>query len=410
MNGNRIKNALAVGLALVAGGLFAQAPVTISYMNFSGAGDMSPNLTKMKEAFEKRNPGIKVNIETFAYADYFTQLQTRAAAGKLSDAFELNYENFVAYAKRGALLDLASVGADTKGLAPKAVEAFAYAGKQYGLPESFSTVLLFYNQALFDRAKVGYPNSDWTWKDVQAAAEKIRALDKTIYGIYQPVQFWEFYKLVKQNGGSLVSADNKKFTVNSPANVATLTNIVERYTKSNVSPTSAQMGGVGDWDLFKSGRLGMIVTGIWAFNEFIRDCDFPWDVAVEPGNTARATHFFSNGIVVSKTAKNAKAAAAWAQFMASSNEAANIRLDASWELPAVTSPEIMAKYTKAPVPASRWAVYESLNYLVTPVVIDQNQEMVDILNQQLTAAKEGTKTPAQALSDAQKDLASKIKL
>jgi ABC-type glycerol-3-phosphate transport system substrate-binding protein len=36
--------------------------------------------------------------------------------------------------------------------------------------------------------------------------------------------------------------------------------------------------------------------------------------------------------------------------------------------------------------------------------------MVDILNQQLTAAKEGTKTPAQALSDAQKDLASKIKL
>lgn len=410
MSGNRIKNALAVGLALVAGGLFAQTPTTISYLNFSGAGDMSPNLTKMKVAFEKKNPGIKVNIETFAYADYFTQLQTRAAAGKLSDAFELNYENFVAYAKRGTLLDLATVQADTKGLAPKAVEAFSYGGKQYGLPESFSTVLLFFNKELFDKAKVEYPTSDWTWKDVQSAAEKIRALDKNTYGIFQPVQFWEFYKLVRQNGGSLVSADGKKFTVNSAANLATLTNIVDRYNKSNVSPTSAQLGGVGDWDLFKSGRLGMIVTGIWAFNEFIRDCEFDWDVAVEPGNTDKATHFFANGIVVNKATKSGKAAAAWAQFMASSSEAANIRLDASWELPAVTSPEIVAKYTKAPVPASRWAVYQSLESLVTPVVIEQNQEMVDILNQHLTAAKDGKKTPAQALNDAQKELEAKIKL
>jgi len=47
---------------------------------------------------------------------------------------------------------------------------------------------------------------------------------------------------------------------------------------------------------------------------------------------------------------------------------------------------------------------------VTPVVIEQSQEMVDILNQQLAAAKDGVKTPAQALNDAQKDLSSKIKL
>jgi multiple sugar transport system substrate-binding protein len=405
-----MKKVLAIGLALVASGLFAQTPTTVNYVNFSGSGDMSPNLTKMKDAFEAKNPGIKVNIQTYAFADYFTKLQALAAGGLLPDVFELNYENFVAYAQRGSLLDLGTTQADTKGLAPKAVAAFSYAGKQYGLPESFSTVLLFYNKALFDKAKVAYPTATWTWKDVQAAAEKIRALDKKTYGIFQPVQFWEFYKLVKQNGGSLLSADGKKFTVNTPENLATLSNIVDRYTKSNVSPTTIQMGGVGDWDLFKSGRLGMIVTGIWAFNEFTKDCSFPWDVAVEPGNTAKATHFFANGLVVSKDSKNAKAAVAWAQFMASSPEAANIRLDAAWELPAVTTPEIVAKYSKTTPPANRAAVFQSLDYLVTPVVIEQSQEMIDILNKHLGAAKEGGKSPAQALADAQKELDSKIKL
>jgi multiple sugar transport system substrate-binding protein len=409
MNGNRIKKALAVGLALVAGGLFAQT-TTVRYLNFSSSGEQVGTLKAMKSVFEAKNPSIKVNIETIAYNDYFTQLQTRAAANTLPDAFELNFENFVAYAKRGTLLDLATVGASTKSLAPKAVEAFSYGGKQFGLPESFSTVLLFFNKDLFDKAGVSYPTDKWTWKDVQAAAAKIRALDKNTYGIFQDIQFWEFYKTVRQNGGSILSADGKKITVNSAANVATLTNLAERFTKSNVSPTSAQMGGVGDWDLFKSGRLGMLVTGIWAFNDFIKDCAFPWDVAIEPGNTTKATHFFANGVVVSKATKNGKAAAAWAQFLASSPEAANLRLDASWELPAVSSPEVVARYTAAPAPANRAAVFQSLASLVTPPVIEQAQEMIDILNQNLKAAKDGVKTPQQALDDAQKELEARIKL
>ena len=36
-----------------------------------------------------------------------------------------------------------------------------------------------------------------------AAAEKIRALGDNIFGYYHPISFNEFYKTVKQNGGSL---------------------------------------------------------------------------------------------------------------------------------------------------------------------------------------------------------------
>ena len=33
--------------------------------------------------------------------------------------------------------------------------------------------------------------------------------------------------------------------------------------------------------MFMSGRLGMIPTGIWAFNTFTENCDFEWDIVEE---------------------------------------------------------------------------------------------------------------------------------
>jgi multiple sugar transport system substrate-binding protein len=45
-----------------------------------------------------------------------------------------------------------------------------------------------------------------------------------------------------------------------------------------------------------------------------------------------------------------------------------------------------------------------------PPVVEQASEMTDIVNRNLQAAREGTKTPAQALKDAQAELDSKIKL
>lgn len=63
---------------------------------------------------------------------------------------------------------------------------------------------------------------------------------------------------------------------------------------------------MGDWDLFQSGRLGMIPTGIWAFSTFTEGCDFAWDICVEPGGTQKATHFFSNALVVNEKSEKKK--------------------------------------------------------------------------------------------------------
>jgi multiple sugar transport system substrate-binding protein len=192
--------------------------------------------------------------------------------------------------------------------------------------------------------------------------------------------------------------------------VETLQHLADRITKTNVMPTDAQMSGMGDWDLFKGGRLGMILTGVWAFPDFIKNVTFNWDIAMEPGNVKKATHFFSNGLVINKDSKVADAAFEWVKFMSSSKEAAKIRVDAGWELPAVTYPDVLDAYLKITPPANRQAVFDSLNYLVTPPVIEQFAEMADIMGLHLKAAAQGAKTPAKALEDAQKELELKIKL
>lgn len=388
----------------------ADEAVTIRLDQFSGSGASEEALKKMIAKFNEQYPNVKVELQSFGYDDYFTQLQSKIVGGSAADVFELNFENFVAYASEDVLLDIGDLIGDPSGFNQTALEAFQYDGKQFGIPNSFSNVVLIYNKDLFDKAGVSYPTDDWTWTDMLEAAKKIRALSADTYGLYRPLSFHEFYKGVKQNGGSLLSEDGKNFTVNLPQNVETLEIMSDWVTGSNVMPSDAQMGGMGDWDLFKSGRLGMIVTGIWAFSDFTDNCDFAWDVAVEPGNTAKATHFFSNAYVVNKETANPGAAAALAAFLAGSKEAAQIRVDASWELPPVTYQDVLDSYLKVTPPENREAVFKSLDYLVTPPVVKQQSEMQEIISKHLNNAVSGNVSAKDALDACQAELEQKIKL
>ena len=126
---------------------FAQATV-VKYMTFSAAPDYLDELDATIAAFEAAHPDIDVQYETASFNDYFTKLQTVIAAGQAPDAFELNYENFVAFANKGALADLSPIIAADSGFStsiynPTALAAFSQDGKQYGLVESFSNVVTF---------------------------------------------------------------------------------------------------------------------------------------------------------------------------------------------------------------------------------------------------------------------------
>lgn len=386
----------------------AEKTAEITYANFNASGGNEETLQKMYDAFHEEYPNITVNIETIGYDDYFTQMQTRVAGGTAPDCYELNIENFAAYANKGVLAEL--TGIDTSGYNTTALNAFSVDGKQYGVPGNFSNVVLIYNKDLFDKAGIAYPTDDWTWDDAMEACEKISALGDDIYGIYQPITFNEFFKVAAQYGGGVLNEDKTEFTINSEENLKAATMMISKVTETNVQPTEAQMGGMGDWDLFESGRLGMIPTGIWAFNTFADACDFNWDICVEPGGTQKATHFFSNALVVNADSDKKEAAATWINWLASSDTAAQMRIDAGWDLPAINNEDVLSGYLKLTPPENRQAVFDSLNYLTVAPIIEDYSLMSDIITNKLSLAASGEITVKEALDQAQEECTAQIKL
>jgi len=373
------------------------AATTIRYLNFSANDGNEDNLAKIVSAFEAANDGITVEVETMPYADYFTALQTAVAGGTVADTFELNYENFVTYAENGSLAPLTDI--DTSVFQSSLVDALNRDGTQYGVPTSFSNVVLFYNKDLFDAAGVAVPTADWTWADEEAAASQLTDAAAGVWGDYQPISYNEFYKALAQAGGEFFNADTTEATFDSPEGITAANWLVQK--SGTTMPTEADGAGTPDFDsnLFATGRLAMWHTGIWMFGA-MTDVPFDWDIVVEPGDTTKASAMFSNSAVVSASSDNTEAAQKWIQFLSSSDVAVQTRLDASWELPPVADEAEFAAYTEQTPPANRKAVLDSLKAVVLPPVIERQQEMQDIVTEELTSAAAGRKSVEDVLSSA----------
>lgn len=402
-----VRKILIVGLILMLSvslsTAFGQDSTTIRYFTFSAAPDHVEDLNTIVQAFQAENPGITVEVETAPFSDYFTLLQADIVGGAAPDVFELNYESFGAFAANGTLLDMSDLISADAPYYPRALEAFQYQGAQLALPESFSTVLLFYNQDLFDQAGIDYPTADWTWDDAMTAAKAIRALGSDTWGIFSPIQFWEFYKKAAQNGEcKFFNDDVTESTVNSPACVQTLETMLS-FLNEDVMPSTEELSGVANEDLFASGKLGMDVIGIWQFAAF-SDLSFTWNVQIEPAMNQHAHHFFANGIAVSASTQNAEAAAKWAEFLTSSETAANVRVEKGWELPALDKPEYVEGYLTQTPPANRQAVFDALESAIVPPVIERQNEFQDIVNAALSQAADGTLTAQEALDQAKTEI------
>lgn len=412
---SKLRTTLAVLAAgtLVAGGALmpAQAapkPVTITYFTFTAVPDHLDTLKAQIAAFEKANPGIKVKVQSAAYADYFTKLKTQVAGGNAPDVFDLNYENFVTYAKAGTLLNLNAQAKADKAFKKsvyfgKAYDVFNLAKKQYGLPASYSTTVLFYNKDLFKAAGVAVPNGKWDWSDEESAAEALKAkLPAGTYADYQGAQFWEFYKSLGQAGGKFFDPKTGKAAFNKLPGVTALNWLIGK-TQKGYMPTAAQMSGVNDEALFKAGKLAMWHSGIWEFNA-MSSTSFQWDIVNEPQGAVPGNFFFSNAVVASAKSKNAVAAWKWMKFFTSDPKAVKLRVAAAWEVPATSAKAPLAAYLNQSPPSNRQAVLDALKYPIVPPVIQQQQQLQDTLNSWIEKAVNGSVSVTQALNGAANDV------
>jgi len=399
--------ALGIVVALVMGLVpmtsFAQDTVTIRYFNFTSSPDHLDDLAEIVAAFEAEHPNIKIETSDAPYGDYPTVLQADFAGGDPPDVFELEYQTFVNYAANDVLLDLTEYLDPATPYYPRALEVFKYDGKQLALPETFSTVVLFYNKDLFDQAGIDYPTDDWTMEDARQAGLAITALGDNIWGIKAPITFWEFYKRAAQNDCQFFNEDKTESTINAPECVETVEVMVGMLDDDVMADDVEQAAEVSgdDKDFFLTGRVGMLVSGIRMFPLF-EPAEFEWDIVVDLGMAHKGSAFFSNGIAIAKSTEHPEEAAAWAQFLTASEIAARVRIENSWELPALDKPEYFQAYLEQTPPANRQAVFDSLNAVAPLPVIERQTEMQDVIDDLLVAVMAG-ELDAQSALDIAKD-------
>lgn len=296
--------------------------VTISYAVWDS--NQAKLIQQLADAFETET-GIHVDIQVNGWSDYWTALEAAATGGSLPDTFWMHSNNIYYYASNGQLLDLtedinSSSDIKLENYPAGLNQIYNLEGRQYAIPKDYDTIGLWYNKTMFDAAGVAYPNGDWTWEDLKAAAEKLTKKDGSQYGILAPLHNQEgYYNFVYQNGGTIVTAD-KKSGYDDPKTIDAIKYYFD-FVRNGLSPVIT--GDAERAEAFQNGLTAMAFFGSWnlsgfAANEYIaKNCD----VAVLPKSNSggQASIFNGLGNCIAATTEHPEEAWKWIEYL--SNEA-----------------------------------------------------------------------------------------
>jgi multiple sugar transport system substrate-binding protein len=247
------------------------APVTIT-MWHGQSDDAAKAIASLADQYMKLHPNVTVKVEPGASTT--DDLKQKIAAGFVAGDYpDISY----AYgswagvlAQSGKVLDVTSQVQDPavgwNDFPAAARETATVDGKVFAIPAVVGNLAVIYNKDLFDAAGVAYPTPDWTWDDFRTIAKKLTNPDKKIYGTAYSVAgnedtTWHMWPLLWQNGGSILSADQKSAAFNSDAGVKAL----EYLRALAVDDKSMYLDQTGEkyGALFLDGRIGMQISGPW---------------------------------------------------------------------------------------------------------------------------------------------------
>ncbi|MEE2896716.1 MAG: extracellular solute-binding protein [Planctomycetota bacterium] len=284
--------------------------VELVLMHWSGGGGQQEDeiVEASIRAFESRHPTIRVKrINPGDSGQYFTKLQTMMAAGEPPDLFYMDFGRMAPFAEAGQLQPLdelfegeVAAGADDAltldAFFEPAVDAFRLAdgrmgeGPLYGVPKDFTTVGIYWNRDLFDRAGATHPTDDWTWDDFVDAARRIDALEGVTGA---ELVTWPFVLrgYLWTRGASIVGPDGAFDTlaIGDEPTRAALRDLRDWRFGDDGFLARAEAEGIDPGSLFLSGRIGMVGPfGRWVVPSYRSIEDFEWDFAPLPRGEARA--------------------------------------------------------------------------------------------------------------------------
>ena len=297
------------------------------------------------EGFNEKYPNVTVEVTKSPFKDFFTRLQTQASGGNLPDAFMMNGPNFQLYASHGILASFegaAESGELDFANYPEAMEElYTYEDVPYGVPTSYDSIGLWYNEELFEKAGVEVPTDEWTWEDLHETSRAIsEALkDEGIYGFAGGAYNQElFYNLIFQAGGAVLNEDATEAQYSSPGSRKAL-QLLRDMVEDGSSPSIRTTADTSPDELFKSGKAAMVYGGSFRVAGYVDSAVGDVIQVVRlPKGEQRGVVLHGGAVVVNAESDNADAAAAFAVFHGS-EEGQQIIGESGASIPAYTGTE-----------------------------------------------------------------------
>lgn len=283
--------------------------------------------TKLVESFEAVNPTIAVDVTVADWDSYWEKLLTGLAGGAAPDVFAMDGPLFPDYQVRDVLLNLQPFidrdSYDVGQLADQAVGVLkAPDGDLYGLPRDLNVVVLYYNKAMFDAAKLPYPDDTWDWAKLVEVGKQLTLdtdADGTTeqWGLYTETSDMENYwlSLVWQNGGEFFATDGTSTALTTPEAAGGIQFLQDLIYKDKILADPAIFAETGD--AFEQGLAAMEINGSWLVPTH-EAAKIDFGIAPLPaGPAGRFTSVNPTGAVVYKGTKSPEAAWEFVKFLAS---------------------------------------------------------------------------------------------
>mgnify|MGYP005842866101 CR=1 FL=1 len=328
---------LAVGTAAAQGAV----ELRITWYNDGNEGDV---LRDLLDRYEAENPGVKVVMDTIAYADLDKTLQPQVETGNAPDLARVT--DVSRY--KGYYLDITPYLSDAEAWAatwPAPIIEWMQSGPDdsglYGFMTQATVTGPFINRTLFEQAGVAVPSdsSDQvTWQEwVDAAkqvADAVSAPDLTVYPVAidrSGHRVWGpalnmgavFFErdadgkpLMDEKGNVLFAADSPGFR--------SAAQMILDWHANGLTPVEVWAGAGGQYasarDFFTNGQLVLFMSGSWQIGAFANNIGdtFDWEAIPNPCGEAGCTGMPGGAALMAfKDSKNPEAAARLLEWLSS---------------------------------------------------------------------------------------------
>jgi ABC-type sugar transport system, periplasmic component len=282
-----------------------------------GAGDEKTSRENMVDIFQKEHPEIKITHVVLPTTNSVWDQKSAAAyaAGNAGDVMQMSPDYYGLMSKH--FVDLRSyVKKDGVNLS-KAVTSgmmngyYRPNGKLEALPLVANCFVFAYNKTLFDKAKVAYPTSNWTWDDLAKMAPKLVS-GTGVNHTYFIVDHWVMPNFALTcEGGEPYNATFTKTLVNSAA-VAKGLDLFGKLVKEGAMPNDTAAKELPSEQLFVSGKAAVYPMGGFEIAQISKEIgnSFKWGAVLPPkmaetGKNSNFTYSTGYGLNVASTNKEA---------------------------------------------------------------------------------------------------------